>query len=161
MRLNTAIQKVVMTVLLLLSLVITFTAHAEGMNSTKNKMFKEPWLSTSKTHQYLGLGALTLGSLTAIAPKPNANDYKGSLHYKLAMGATYLGGAALGTGFVFHYKDLSMKKIFRNPDNLHALFATVGTFGFVVAVNAAPNASHSTPGIIGLAGMATAVKITW
>jgi len=128
---------------------------------SKEPMFKEPWLSTGKTHQYLGLGALALGALTAIAPKPSEHDYKDSAHYNLAMGATYLGGAALGTGFIFHYKDLSFNKMFRNPDNLHAILATVGTLGFLLAVDVAPDESHATPGIIGLVGMASAVKITW
>ncbi|HFE38939.1 MAG TPA: hypothetical protein ENK06_11070 [Gammaproteobacteria bacterium] len=127
----------------------------------ENDKFSTPWLTANKSHQYLGLGAIALGALTAIVPKPEEDNYKDSLHRKLALSATYLGGAALGTGFVFHYKDLSLHHLFRNPDNLHALFATIGTLGFLVAVNAAPNESHITPGLVGLAGMVTAVKITW
>lgn len=136
-------------------------SNSSQSQSQSQDEFSPPWFTVNKSHQYLGLGALMLGSLTVIAPKPNENDYKDSLHYKLALGATYLGGAALGTGFVFHYKDLSLNKMFRNPDNLHAMFATVGALGFLMAVNVAPDESHATPGIVGLAGMATAVKITW
>lgn len=158
-------KKFYMILLLLVALGISFSSFAgeNGMSqsASNDDTFKEPWLTTSKTHQYLGLGSLAFGVLTAMSPKPNPNDYKDSLHRKFALGATYLGGAALASGFVFHYKDLSLNKLFRNPDNLHALFATIGTVGFLLAVNAAPEESHATPGIVGLAGMATAVKITW
>ena len=151
---------------LFLAVVVNSLAVCAGEMTNSNSSqsqdeYSAPWFTTNKSHQYLGLGALMLGSLTAIAPKPNANDYKDSLHYKLALGATYLGGAAVGTGFVFHYKDLSLKNMFHNPDNLHAMFATVGALGFLWAINIAPDESHTTPGIVGLAGMATAVKITW
>ncbi len=134
----------------------------------ETKDYSSPWFTANKSHQYLGLGSLVLGALTAIVPKPEeeeesqgAVDYESSLHYKLAMGATYLGGAALATGLVFHYKDLSLRHLFRNPDNLHAMLATIGALGFLVAVNSAPDEVHVTPGVIGLAGMATAIKITW
>jgi len=151
--------------LIIIQLFLISSVFASNITSTsmsqQEEEFKTPWLTGNKTHQYLGLGALALGALTAIAPKPSEDDYKSSLHYQLAMGATYLGGAALGTGLVFHYKDLTWKRMFRNPDNWHALLATIGTAGFIMAVNTAPNLSHTTPGIIGLAGMAAAVKITW
>ncbi len=160
--------------LILLLIPFSFSLHADEIMSTvleqKKQVFNEPWFTVNKSHQYLGLGALVLGSLTAILPKPEdeedggnsgGTNYSDSLHYKLAMGATYLGGAALGTGFVFHYKDLSFKNFFRNPDNLHAMLATIGTLGFLLAVNGAPADSHATAGVVGLTSMAAAIKITW
>jgi hypothetical protein len=153
------------TLVLLLGLSITSPTFAvESTNSTTSQNegpFKTPWFTGNKAHQYLGLSSLALGALAALAPKPEKDDYESSLHHQLALGATYLGGAALGTGLVFHYKDLSIKKMFHNPDNLHALLAVIGTAGFLLAVSAAPEESHATPGFIGIVGMASAIKITW
>lgn len=153
------------TLVFLLGLCIINPTFAAEMSSSttlqSEEPFKTPWFTGNKAHQYLGLSSLALGALAAIVPKPDEDDYESSLHHQLALGATYLGGAAVGTGLVFHYKDLSMKKMFRNPDNLHALLAVIGTAGFLLAVNAAPDESHATPGIIGIVGMASAIKITW
>ena len=141
------------------------TVYAADMTSSAairaEEPFSEPWFTGNKVHQYLGLGSLALGVLTAIVPKPEEDNYDGSLHQGLAYGATYLGGAALASGLVFHYKDLSFKHLLRNPDNLHALLATIATAGFITAVSIAPDEAHATAGIIGVAGMATAIKITW
>lgn len=119
--------------------------------------FRESWMTTNKLHQYLGLGSLAFAGLAAIAPKQDGK----SPHHYLGLSAAYVGGAALASGLTFHYRDLSLRNAWRDPDNLHALLAALGVAGYLLAVNAAPDSSHPTYGIAGFASMALAIKITW
>ena len=83
------------------------------------------------------------------------------LHEALARGAAILGGAAVATGFAFHYKDLSFKGGFSNPDNLHALLGTIGALGFGYAVSRDGKGGHAGAGIIGGLVMLYGIKVTW
>jgi hypothetical protein len=119
--------------------------------------FHESWITANKSHQYLGLGSLALAGLAAIAPKEEGK----SPHHYMALSAAYLGGAAIASGLTFHYRDLTLKNAWRDPDNLHALLAVIGTAGYFLAVNNAPNEMHPTYGMAGFASMALAIKVTW
>lgn len=119
--------------------------------------FHESWITANKSHQYIGLGSLALAGLAAIAPKQEGK----SPHHYMALGAAYLGGAAVASGLVFHYRDLSLKNAWRDLDNLHALLAMIGTAGYFLAVENAPDSMHPTYGIAGFASMAIAIKIAW
>ena len=148
-------------ILLLISLFCSATAFADDTTNAEKNNFNEPWFTGGKAHQYLGIGSLALGALTAIVPKPEHDDYEGSLHQQLAYSATFLGGAAVASGLTFHYKDLSLKHFFKNPDNLHALLGTLAFAGYLTAVSMAPEEDHATPGVLGAASMLAAIKITW
>lgn len=134
------------------------TTEASPLAKTE---FKEPLFTGNKWHQYFGLGSLALATLAAIAPKPSEDDAESGVHHTLAQSAAVVGGAAVVSGLVFHYEDLSWNGLFRNPDNWHALLGTLGTLGYVAANSEAPEGAHSTYGIIGAVSMLAAIKITW
>ena len=155
---------VVSGILLLALLCGNSYAVEENQSTTINNAtseFHEPWLTTSKTHEFLGLTSLALGALTAIVPKPSRHNYQGSLHQQLAIGAAAFGGAAVGTGLAFHFEDLSFKHFFKNPDNLHALLGTLGVAAYLTAISLAPHEEHAAAGMAGIGSMLLAVKITW
>ncbi len=129
--------------------------------SSVDTAFKEPWFTANKWHQYFGLGSLALATLTAIVPKPSEDDPETGIHPTLANSAAILGGAAVASGLVFHYEDLSWKNFTKNPDNWHALLGALGTLGYVAAIADAPDGNHPTYGIVGAVSMLAAIKITW
>lgn len=145
---------------------LTLAAADTGMTSaagestfafTKdNEGFEEPWLSGSKAHQYLGLGALALVALAAVSPKE-----EDSAHEYFAVSATTLAAAAATTGLIYHWDDFDFSDGFTDPDNLHVLLGALGTLAMVAAVSEAPEAGHAGPGILGGVAMGVAVKITW
>lgn len=133
-------------------------ASRVGMSSAPpESAFEEPMFSANKWHQYLGLGSLALAGLTVLAPKQEGK----SAHHYLGVGAATLGGAAVVSGLTFHYKDLSLQHPFKDPDTLHALLGALGTLGYLLAVNDAPEDLHPTYGIMGAVSMAVAIKLTW
>lgn len=131
---------------------------AEGSTAFRvdNEQYEESWLTGSKAHQYMGLGALALVALAAISPKE-----ENSAHEYFAVSATVLAAGAATTGFIYHWDDFHFRDGFTDPDNLHMMLGFLGTLAMVAAVSEAPEAGHSGPGIIGGVAMATAVKITW
>ena len=124
------------------------------------------WFTANKVHQYLGLGSLLLAGAAILAPKEgdegnvSGNSDSGA-HHNLATGAAVLGAGAVLTGAVFHFDDIKFSHGLRDPDNLHALLATIGALGFAMAVSEAPDESHAAYGIVGAVSMAAAIKITW
>ena len=132
----------------------------QGASDDASTNYKDRWFTLNKTHQYLGIGSIALASLAVLAPKP-AKDEHGSTHQELAEGAAVLGGLAVATGIGFHYDDLKLSRGFKDPDNLHALLATLGAIGFFLAVDEAPDSGHAGVGAISGLAMLTAVKITW
>jgi len=124
------------------------------------------WFTANKVHEYLGLGSLLLAGAAILAPKEgdegnvSGNSDSGA-HHNLATGAAVLGAGAVLTGAVFHFDDIEFNRGLRDPDNLHALLATIGALGFAMAVSEAPDDSHAAYGIVGAVSMAAAIKITW
>ena len=137
------------------------SSAADGSDSAlefrkDNDSFRESWLTGSKAHQYLGLGALALVAVAGISPKE-----EDGIHEYSATAATALAAAAVTTGFVYHWEDFDFSDGFSDPDNLHMLLAGLGTLAMMVAVSEAPETAHAGPGVIGGIAMATAIKITW
>lgn len=126
----------------------------------------ESWFTANKVHEYLGLGSLLLAGAAIVAPKEgdegngSSNSNSGA-HHNLATGAAVLGAGAVLTGVAFHFDDIKFSRGLRDPDNLHALLATIGALGFAMAVSQAPEDSHAAYGIVGAVSMAAAIKITW
>ncbi len=121
-----------------------------------NEEFEESWLTGSKAHKYMGLGALGLVALAAISPKE-----EGGMHEYFATSATVLAAGAATTGFIYHWDDFDFSDGFTDPDNLHMMLGLLGTLAMVAAISEAPEAGHSGPGILGGVAMGVAIKITW
>lgn len=136
----------------------SFTKKAAGIQDKPE--FEEDWLTANKIHKYLGIGSLSLALLAAIAPKPPKDNLDDGLHKDLAEGAALLGGAAVATGLMFHYDDIFDYGA-SDPDNLHAMYATLGAIGFAMAVSDAPDAQHVGLGALGAVLMTVGIKYTW
>ena len=133
------------------------TAQDSSLPFTKdNEQYQESWLTGSKAHQYMGLGALALVALAAVSPKE-----EGGMHEYFATSATVLAAGAANTGFIYHWDDFHFEDGFTDPDNLHMMLGLLGTIAMVAAISEAPEAGHSGPGILGGVAMGAAVKITW
>jgi hypothetical protein len=128
---------------------------AMSESSEKKPEYKDRWFTANKTHMYLGLGSLAAATVAALLPKE-----ENGAHHEFGQAAAVLGGAAVATGLVFHYNDLSFENAFSNPDNLHAMLGLLGTLGYAIAVNEAPD-PHAGYGIGGIVLMAAAIKVTW
>lgn len=137
---------------------LSFTKDNEG--------FEESWLTGSKAHQYLGLGALALVALAAVSPKPDVEEGtdkydKGSAHEIFAKSATVLAAAAATTGLIYHWEDFDFSDGFTDPDNLHMMLGALGTLAMMAAISEAPESGHAGVGILGGVAMGVAIKITW
>jgi len=124
----------------------------------EQKKYEERLFTWNKSHMYLGMGSLGLAALAVLSPKTEGND---TPHHLFATGAAYLGVGAVATGLVFHLDDIDLSKGFKDPDNLHLLLGVIGTLGYILAVDGAPDSMHATYGSIGIASMLFAVKLTW
>lgn len=122
--------------------------------------YEDRWFTSNKVHQYLGIGSIVLAGLTVIAPKPS-KDEEDSAHQELGEATAALSGLAVATGIAFHYDDLKLNRGFKDPDNLHALLATLATVGFFMAVDEAPEGGHAGLGAISGLAMLSAIRITW
>jgi len=131
-----------------------------AMSTANEPEFEEDWLTANKVHKYLGIGSLSMAILAAIAPKPPKDNLDDGMHKDLAEAAALLGGAAIATGLVFHYDDI-FNNGFSDPDNLHALYTTIGVLGYALAVNDAPDAQHVGYGALGALSMIIGIKYTW
>lgn len=127
--------------------------------------------SANKLHQYLGIGSITLATLALLAPK---DDDSG--HGAFGAGAAALGGAAVISGLIVHGEDVGFSKGITDPDNLHAIFGTLGAAGFIAAAaeggekdeddedgggGGDGNSTHATLGIAGYASMLIGIRIAW
>lgn len=121
-----------------------------------NEQLDVSWNTGEKWHQYLGLGALALVAVAAVAPKE-----EGGLHENAAQAAAALAADAAALGFVYHWEDFDFSDGFSDPDNLHVLLGGLGTLAMLAAVSQAPESGHSGTGMFGAVAMLTAVKITW
>lgn len=112
--------------------------------------------TASKIHKYLGIGSVAAALLTLISPKE-----EDGAHEYLAKTSAVLGLGAVVTGFTTHYEDISISGGFKDPDNLHALFAGLGALGITAAAATGPDDPHVAYGIVGLTGMLIGVKLEW
>lgn len=147
---------------------------ASAKNAESERAFNEyrppRFFSANKLHQYLGIGSITLATLALLAPK---DDDSG--HGAFGAGAAALGGAAVVTGLLVHGEDVGFSKGISDPDNLHAIFGTLGAAGFIAAAaeggekdeddedggGSDGNKNHATFGIIGYTSMLIGIRIAW
>jgi len=133
----------------------------------KKSLFKPRLFTANKIHKYLGIGSMVLATATVFVDKGDDDENEGGgesgggLHQTLGTGAAALGVAAVATGLTFHYDDLKFSNGLRDPDNLHALLGTLGTLGYLYAVQTAGDGGHAGAGILGAASMFYAIKLTW
>lgn len=118
--------------------------------------YKDRIFTANKVHKYLGIGSIGTALLTLFAPKG-----ENGAHEALAKASALLGLGALATGLTFHFEDLDMKAGMKDPDNLHAFWATLGIVGIAMATSTGPDASHVGYGSLGTIGMIIGVKYTW
>jgi hypothetical protein len=110
----------------------------------------------NKIHKYLGIGSMVAALLSAISPK----EHDGAHEY-LADAAAGLGVGAVLTGVVFHGEEIELKNGFSDLDNLHALLTTVGTLGYILAVDEGGESGHAGLGAGGAISMLIGIKMTW
>lgn len=117
---------------------------------------EESWLTANKTHQYLGLGAVAAGIITALAPKE-----VGGLHETAAKASALMALGAVGTGVAYHWDDINSSNGLDDPDNMHALLAGLGALGIAMAASEGPKQGHQGYGILGLTGMMVGIRYVW
>lgn len=146
---------------------LQLASAADGMSSSSadradsgSRPYHERWLTANKVHKYLGIGSISAAGLTLLA-SGEAEGTDGGTHGQLAKLAAGLGGAAVLTGLIFHWDDISLANGFSDPDNLHMLLTTLGTLGYAKAVDLAPDEGHSGYGSFGAASMALGIKMVW
>lgn len=147
---------------------------APAANAESDRAFNEyrpPRIfSANKLHQYLGIGSITLATLALLAPK---DDDSG--HGVFGAGAAALGAGAVVTGLIVHGEDVGFSQGISDPDNLHAIFATLGAAGFIAAAaeggekdeddedggGGDGSSTHATFGVVGYASMLLGIRIAW
>lgn len=128
--------------------------------------YRERWITANKIHKYLGLGSLGAAGLTLLTvgqaqEGENGKKADGGIHETFARTAAGLGAAAVVTGLLFHWDDITLSNGFSDPDNLHMILTTLGALGYAEAVNKAPAGGHSGYGATGALSMALGIKMVW
>ena len=123
----------------------------EAASNYKDRMF-----TGNKIHKYLGIGSVGAALLTILMPKEEDGP-----HEYFAKTSAVLGVGAVATGLGFHYEDISMSGGFKDPDNLHALWAGLGAVGLGMAASTGPDAPHAAYGALGTISMMIGIKYTW
>lgn len=146
------------------------TAVADAESERAFNEHRPPlFFSANKLHQYLGIGSITLATLALLAPKDDDGG-----HGAFGAGAAALGAGAVVTGLLVHGDDVGFSKGITDPDNLHALFGTLGAAGFIAAAaeggekdeddedgGGDGSSTHATLGIAGYASMLIGIRIAW
>ncbi len=126
--------------------------------------FKPPLFTTSKAHQYLGLGTLALLGLTVMTTpdtERNTKPQTSGTHQSLGRATAAMAAATVATGLLFHWDDINFEDGFTDPDILHAMLGTAGALAMLYAVSVAPGHGHSSAGIAGGVAMGVAIKLNW
>jgi hypothetical protein len=148
----------------------TTTGKSNIPSGNPNADFREPWISGSKVHEYLGLatlGAALATSLTAPSScHSNSNCVNGlppttGTHQTLGRTTGVLALATVATGLLFHWDDMHFDDGLKDPDTQHWLLASTGALLLADAVNRAPAKSHAAQAEAGAGLMLIAVKISW
>jgi len=150
------------------------TAVATPLNTTlpagsAEEHFKEPWLTTIKAHQYLGVATLLTSMATALtAPgscETNCTNKPApthGVHQTLGRTTGALALATVATGLMFHWKDMHLfEDGLSDPDTQHWLLAGSGALIMAQAISKAPAKSHSAQAEAGAVIMLIGVKMAW
>ncbi|HEY0633910.1 MAG TPA: hypothetical protein VGE00_00905, partial [Gammaproteobacteria bacterium] len=139
----------------------TARAVPQELNGTAASAFHAPLFTANKAHQYLGLGSIALATLALLSPKEEEGEGEGGLHGALATGAAIMGGAAVASGLVVHGEDVGLSYGMADPDNQHAVLATLGALGFIAAVAQGGEENHAAFGVAGYVAMAIGIRLNW
>lgn len=132
------------------------TSSANPVDEVLGERYEDRLFTSNKIHQYLGIGAIAAGLLSALAPKEN-----GGLHENAARASTLLAIGSVGTGFIYHWEDIGTEGGISDPDNMHTLLTGLGALGIALSTATAPGSGHATTGMLGLTAMLIGVKYTW
>jgi len=136
---------------------------------TAAEEFKAPWLTTSKTHRYLGIATLVSSMATALTA-PNSCETNCSnkpapthgVHQTLGRTTGALALATVATGLMFHWKDMHLfEGGLTDPDNQHWLLAASGALIMADAISKAPAKNHAAQAEAGAVIMLIGVKLVW
>jgi len=145
--------------------------------AAKPAEFDEPIFTLNKTHKFLGVSTIVAALATAMSapgegceancPPPSAlppRDRTGT-HAKLARATVGLAAAAIATGILAHWDDISWDAGITDPDNLHALLGITGAVLMAKAVNKSAGSTvpvaHAGQAELGAALMAIGIKLVW
>ena len=138
------------------------SSSSAGYAEDSVQPYKSRWLTANKLHKYLGIGSISAAGLTVLtAGDDEGGNGDSGIHHQLAYTALGLGAAAVLTGLIFHWDDISLANGFSDPDNLHMLLTTLGTLGYARAVDLAPGDGHSGYGSSGALSMLLGIKMVW
>jgi hypothetical protein len=140
----------------------------------KKSEFEPSLFTGTNVHKYLGLGTIVGAALTAVtAPgegcetncAANTPRERNGTHAKLARATVAMATAAVITGVLAHWDDLSFEDGF-DRDKIHAILGVTGALVMAKAVNksagvATGTASHAAQAELGALLMVTAIKINW
>lgn len=147
-------------VIFLITLLLTANLQA-GERTIEDEILNPPrGFTENDLHKYLGVAAITAGTLAGTLFRPNSDKDYGT-HESVANIATALAVASVASGFYSHTEDLNIDFGITDPDNQHILLGLLGAGLMAYSVADAPDSSHAGPGMAGLALMAISVKITW
>ena len=132
------------------------TSDVNMVEELSDEKYKDRLFTKNKMHQYLGIGAIAAGLLSALAPKENDG-----LHEDAARVSTLLAVGSVGTGFIYHWEDIGAGGGLSDPDNMHTLIAGLGALGIAISTATAPDGGHASAGMLGLTAMLIGVKYTW
>ncbi|MDX8402298.1 MAG: hypothetical protein R8K47_06670 [Mariprofundaceae bacterium] len=148
--------------------------EASGMQEAA---YEESWLTANKMHMYLGIGSLAAAAAAAVTapeapegvvvPVNQRKDAKKTFHHQAAVAAAALGGAAILSGLITHWDDVTNSDGLMDPDIMHMILGIVGTAGYVWAISKGPKLvgnnsnGHATAGLLGGAAMITAISYEW
>lgn len=143
-----------------------FLAAADDQSASKMKMmveeneaaneYEDRLFTANTVHKWLGIGSVAAALIAAVSPKEEDGT-----HEHAAKASAALAVGAVATGLVYHNEDISVEGGFKDPDNLHALWAGLGAVGITMAAATGPDSPHATYGSLGAIGMIIGIKYTW
>ncbi len=139
--------------------------------------FEESWFTADKLHMYLGLGSMAAAVVAATTapdapegvavPPSQRKNARNTTHHIAAVTAAALGGAAILSGLITHWDDITNSYGITDPDLLHMMLGIVATAAYVWTISKGPQKvgdpsnGHSGIGIVGGAAMLTAIALEW
>ncbi len=127
------------------------SADQGGMIEYRHRNF-----TGNQIHKYLGIGSIGSALIAAASPK----EYDGA-HENFADLAAGLGVGAVITGLLFHFDEIELSNGISDPDNLHMALTTLGTLGYLAAVDDGGESGHAGLGVGGFLSMGIGIKMVW
>ena len=147
--------------ILLVVLAGSFLRAESTETSTVKPYEEESWWTSSKLHQYLGIGAVATGLMTGLVTPDKEEGSRYETHKTLAYTSVALATGAIVTGFMYHWDDINLEYGSDDPDNIHFILGTGGALLMLGAIATQPGGEHPGLGMAGVAAMALSIKVTW